>query len=772
MNRMRALPPNERGPNLPRKRRLVADPEDFWLPEVNAAGYAHSPNCVCNQESGLLEYWRILIQKKWTLLAFAAAGMLLAALFTKLQSPIYRARALLEIESLNEDFLNMRNVTPTAANENTQSPEYGIRTQLAVLQSEPVVERAIEKLNLEKRILAILQRPRLLAFPGSDAKPVPKHQAELLAHERLIITARNALRVRPQVNTRVLDLTFDSADPQIAADFANAIITAFTEVTLEYRWKSTQNTSEWLSRQLQDVKAKLERSQDELQRYARAENLTFLSETAATVDTAAEERLKQLQTQLSAAEAERIAKQSAYELATGAPAESLPEVLDNATLRDYSVQLTALRRQLADLSSAFTAQYPKVISLRAQISVLESALEKERQNIITRTRNEYNAALRREKLMEGDYSAVMGIKSAQAEKVSHYLLLKREVDTTRDLYDSMVQRVKEADLASAMRASDVHVIESAKPPQTPYKPVPLLNMAFGLLSGSFLGAGYVIQRARAYHGIQEPGDTTLELNVPELGVIPSTSVAAPQFRRLLGKSGGGRRRPELTTWQEAPSPIAEAFRLTLTSVLFSTSQGEVPPRVIALSSANPNEGKTTVISNLSIALASINRRVLLIDGDVRKRRLHRIFNVDNTRGLKEALEGDLTVSVQQTNIPNLFVLPSGRGGAKETLFFSSQFRQLLDRLVPEFDMVLIDTPPLLHVSDARLICHEADAVILVVAQHTARESVLHARQRLIDDGSRLLGSILNKWDPSTNVTAYRYGQYYRYKDYYQHESAN
>jgi capsular exopolysaccharide synthesis family protein len=520
---------------------------------------------------------------------------------------------------------------------------------------------------------------------------------------------------------------------------------------------------------LQDVKAKLEKSEDALQRYARASNLTFLSSLSGG-DTTSEERLKQLQLELSKAEADRVERQSKYEQATKAPADSLPEVVDNPTLRDYQVQLTNLRRQLADLSSSFTPNYPKVVSLRSQIAALETALEKERGNVIVRTRNEYESAVRREKLVNKDYGAVISLMSQQADKIDHYSLLKREVDTTRQLYDSMVQRVKEADLASAMKATDIHVIESARPPATPYKPVALLNMGFAFFSGLCLGVVVIVQRARSNTRIQEPGETVFELNVPELGVIPAAiRRKSLQFRRLQGDSVStlSRDRPELTTNWKSPSVLAESFRLTLASILLSSNDG-VRPRVIAFSSADAREGKTTVTSNLGIALARSNRRVLLIDGDLRKPRLHRVFEVDNAAGLYEALSGSSSLSVRETKIPNLSLLPSGKGIHGEMLFFTPQLHDLLQRFKTEFDMILIDTPPLLQVADARLICSQADGTILVVAQHTPRETAVLARQHLADDGSPVLGTILNKWDPKTSIRGYpNYPNYY--KSYYAEE---
>jgi succinoglycan biosynthesis transport protein ExoP len=698
--------------------------DEGWFTDFQVSG-SPRPGATPITSGGLLEYLQILNRRKWTLLIIAVASTIAANLITRMQAPVYRSRSLVEIESLNENFLNMRNLTPTSENQNSQSPEYNIRTQIEVLQSRPVVERALQKSNLEKRILAAGKKHSSAVtslFGKREVEPRSKEEAARLEHQTAMNIALNSLKVRPEPNSRILSISFDSTDATIAADFANSLTTAFTEVNLENRWRTTQNTSEWLSRQLQDVKVKLTQSQDELQKYAHAENLTFMSETSPTGDTTANERLKEMEAELSRAQSERVAKQSAYEQVNNAAIDSLPEI--------------------------------------------ETALEKDRARILARTRNEYDIALRREQLVNRNYAAVTNLVATQSEKVSHYMLLKHEFDATRQLYESLVQRVKEADLASAMKASDVHVIEFALPPQIPYRPVQMVNMAFGLLSGTFLGIVYVIQRARAYHGIQEPGDATLELNVPELGVIPATTLAASQYRRFLSNSASlGKKRAELTSWQRSPSMVAEAFRFTMASLLLPSKNGELP-KVIAFSSAHANEGKTTVVSNMAIALASIDRRVLLIDGDIRKRRLHKIFEVDNSRGLKEALEGGTTVSVQHTEIPNLWVLPSGQG-SNETLFFGSRLRELLDRLKTQFDMILIDTPPLLQISDARLICHDADAVVMVVAQHTLREVAIQAKQRLMDDGSNLIGTILNKWDPRTNVTGYGYGPYTQYKEYQQ-----
>jgi capsular exopolysaccharide synthesis family protein len=692
----------------------------------------------------------------------ALLGTLAAVFLTRAQTPMYRARTLLEIDGLNVDFLNMRQVNPTATTDPLQSPEYNIRTQMMVLESRPVLDRAIQKTGFEKELFDASEKGSSI-FGWWKGNASSKGD-DWSAHEQAMAVAEGGLKVRAEPNSRVIEIMFNSSDARLASEFANGVAAAFIDVSLERRWQASQDTREWLARQLADVKANLEKSEDALQQYATAPDLalTYISDK----DSTAEARLRELQIELLKVESERVARQSRYELAATAPQESLPEVVDDATLKEYQIQLSTLRRQLAELTAIYTAEHPKVAQVQAEMEALEGDLNKKRYEIVARIRNEYAAAVQREKILRASYAAQVQLVSRQAGKVAHYSVLKREAETNRQLYDSMLQRVREAGLASAMRASDIHVVESARPPSNPYTPNLPLNVSFGLLSGMCFGALLVIRRARSYRGIQDPGQMGIELNLPELGVIPAGDTGRSRIRGLLGNS-----RPEspleLRTWREWRSAMAESFRVTLTSILLGNGTSDL--HVIALSSANPGEGKTTVTSNLGIALARLNRRVLLIDGDMRKPRLHSVFQIDNRDGFSDALAGDTDIRPRETDIPNLFVFPSGRR-EDERLFSTASFRKLLDRMREEFDMILIDTPPLLHMPDARLIGHEADAVILVVAQHTDRDAVALAKQHLAEDGSSLLGTILNNWDPKSSSYGNRhYGDYY--KRYYSEEAS-
>lgn len=712
----------------------------------------------------LLEYWDILRRRKGTLVVIAFLGLVSSLLLTLPQTPLYQARASLEIQNVNENFLNMRNVSPTASEGVSSSPEFDLRTQVKILQSESVLERVTAKLDLDKKLSQEKNSGRLSAW--RKALGLPEFSSVLTREEVLRLVTRN-LKIRTEPNTRLVEILYDSTDPKLAADFVNSLTSEFIQRNLEARWKANQQTGEWLSHQMEDVRIKLEKSEDELQSYAHASGLLFTSEK----ENVTEEKLRQLQQELSKAQADRIAKQSKYELASTASPDSLPEVLDDATRKEYEVKLTDLRRQYAELSSSLTATHPTVKKVQAQVTTLESALGKERASVIERVRNEFKSATRRENLLAGTYASQARLMSEQATKVAHYNILKRQVDTSRQLYDSMLRSVQEAGMTSALSASNVRVVDSAKPPTRPYKPNFVLNSALGLLAGGFFGMVFIVMRERADRSIQAPGETALYLDLPELGVITSADVEAkrlfPYFSKGRGANrqelGNGDEQVELVT-SRGSSVLSDCFRSTLTSILCSGENGD-RPRVIALTSANPREGKTTVASNLALALSEIGWPVLLIDGDLRKGRLHEIFKVSNAWGLADLLAGKESPQggkwmVMQTSYPNLSLLPGGSMTSSiPALLHSPRTPQFLKSMREEFHTIIIDTPPMLHMPDARVLGRLADGVILVVrSAQTAREAAAAASQRLMDDGTRVLGTVLNEWDPrKASHLAYGYG---------------
>jgi len=729
--------------------------------------YMESPSMETAASPGydnLLDYWNILFRHRKTLLSFALVGLLGAMVISLVQTRIYRVRTSLEIQG--NSFLETKNSTDSAGSYAT--PESYMETQVKLLQSESLLEHVIDKLKLQDQ-------------PATGWRVLTWHRHP--KKEELIRKIERNLTVRTSGNSRLLEVLYESPDPKGAADFANTLVSQFIELTQEERWKSAESTAEWLTNHLNIMKTQLEQSEAQLQDYARTSGLTFTSEK----ENLAESQLKQIQDELSKAQADRIATQAKFEGAKSKPADSLPEILEDPTMREYRQRLTDLQRQYAELSATLTPEHYKVQRVQAQIDELKFQMLNERRNVLKRIGNEYQAALRREALLSKAHTEQQKVVADQSEKAIHYDTLKRDVDSNRRLYETMLQKVKEASLASAMRDSNVLVVDRARPPLLPYRPDLPMNAAIGLFSGVLLGFGFVLLQERIDRRISAPGDAQVYLDLPELGVIPVDELALPrQFSGALQQPRFTPARsteavsksylsdcPELATWKRKPSLVAECSRTILTSILLPSHNGETP-RVIVLTSPCPGDGKTTVACNLSIAIAEIGRKVLLIDGDLRRPRLHTVFGVGNDWGLSDVLWAGTHLEtvpivdlVRETEVSSLSLLPAGSRGntIPSNLFYSPRMLRLLTRLRKEFDMIMIDAPPMIHLADARVLGRLADGVILVVrAGETTTESALHARQRFAEDGTRVLGTVLNSWDPKSSPP-HGYGSYHDYRAY-------
>ncbi|MDQ6663870.1 MAG: exopolysaccharide transport family protein, partial [Acidobacteriota bacterium] len=585
---------------------------------------------------GINELLASLLRRGRTLLLFILAGVSMGILITIPQKPAYQARALIEIQSLNTNFLNRRDIEPNVEFGELLMDTY-IQTQLKLLQSESLAGRVVDRLQVPTWPDYQEHSRQTSALASNDDR-----------RQTAVETALKHLTVRVSGQTRLVEVLFEAGDPARASAFTNALIDEYIAGLLENRVHTARQTGDLLAGQLQDLKSEVERSETRLQDYALGSGLVFTSEK----DNVAEGRLRQLQASLAVAQDARTAEQSKYEIALQSPPDSLPDVLDSQTLRSYHVNLTDLRRQRADLSEVLTPTHYKVRQLDAQIAELQSASERERGNILSRIRNQYESAARRQRLLEDEYAGQLKTAATQAARAVRYDSLKREVDMRRLLYEATLQRVKEADVASAIRANNVRVVDPARAPRKPIRPNRTLNAAIGLLAGTFFGVGFVLFTERRQPHPQIPSDTRARLQMPELGTIPSACNADSQRQRATlppwfpgnghGPPANGPARPirnwlQVVTLVERDSALAESFRGALASLLFSANNG-VTPRVIVITSASAGEGKTTVTTNLGIALAATNRRVLLIDGNRRNPRLHDIFRVPGTWGFSDLLQ--------------------------------------------------------------------------------------------------------------------------------------
>ncbi len=724
----------------------------------------------------LVDYFRMFSRHRWLIAMFAAAGAVIALGICLTTRSVYRARTSLDIQNLNADFMNLREVAPTGQ-AGSASTEIYIQTEIKLLESDTLLSRTVRRMEKEARDVAGSQSgktsltnvKRLLHLPGSET---PTSEATLA------YTAKS-VTVKPLGLTRLVDVTCDSWDAKFAADFCNALTSEFQQQDREVRWNEAQKTSEWLTRQLADVREQLRASETKLQSAAETDGMLF-SQGSTSVG---EEKLRELQAELMKAQAERVTKQAQFEMSKSVSPDSLPIVLDDIQLRDYQAKLADLRTNLTNISPPLTDEHPKVQKLKAQIRELENTLTAKKTDVVARMENEFDAARHREALLSSAYTAQERKVAGELGRESQVSMLRREVESGQQLYTTLLQRVKEAGFVSAMQASTIRVVDAAATPAVPIIPRRVRTAVVGVILGTLVGLCFALFKDRTETILRSPGEAPRYLQIRELGVIPSARVGLSQAHirklmkpsavTLLGDKGTGDQVVDLATWKAHASLVAEAYRNTTYSIL-GESKGHERGRSYIITSPSPGEGKTTVTSNLGIALAQANRRVLVIDGDLRRPRLHKSMSIPNQLGLRDILRGTVdfgSVPVEEfchaSQVPNLYVLPSGSGSEESSgLLYSSRFKALLDRLTEEFDVVLMDTPPILHMADARIAAGVADGAILVLRSCTTdRRTAMTARDLFDHDGVRIVGTILNDFDPQKQGQANYYSSYYEYQNF-------
>jgi succinoglycan biosynthesis transport protein ExoP len=717
-------------------------------PDVYRGGQTEDPESI-----EPTEWLRSLRRHKWTVILAVLAAVLAGLGLTWVETPRYRSLASVEVQGVNENFLNLHEVDPTATGSNT-GDEY-VETQAEMLQEDALIEKVVKKLNLEDRPDF---QPKHSIFDGiigqfgsRNRRPGPERHAVDVARRNLSITTAR--------DSRIIQIAYTSTDATLAADFANTLARTFIEQSVEARRAAAQQIQEWLSPQLQDARNKITQSEGELENYTRSVGLQFTSGQ----ESLEEERLKSVQDELAKAQADRIAKQAAYETMHSS---NSPDTEQTPALQDYTAKLTDLRRQLADLESILQPESYKVVRIRAQIAQLESAVRTESKRISDHALEDFRAAERREETLAAAYSRQSAVVANLSGRVTHYDTLKHAVDANRQFYEAMQQRVNEARVASAIRQTNIRLVGPAEPAPNPYTPNLPLNLAVSLAAGLVLGVCAATFREQTNRRLRAPGEATSWLSLPELGAIPKAKLPSRASRKLLGGVEGDDQ-VERITWNSGFSEVSESFRSTVASIL-SADGREGSSRALAITSAVPGEGKTTVTSNLGIALAEIRYRVLLIDGDMRHPRLHKVFNVTNNWGLSDLLQDANNVSTvpleclaKKTDIPRLHLLPSGPcPEAIFALLCSERMRLLMERYRKEFDYIIIDTPPCLEFADSRILARYAEGAMLVVrAEYTDKQTAQAAARRLVSDGIPVMGTVLNDWDSASE------GGHYSYMDY-------
>jgi len=721
----------------------------------------------------LREYLHILLKRKWWIIVTFLSIFLLLAVYTFLRTPIFRTTATLQITQDNpgsqvsvDDKLSK--LTGSDSLEKFQ------QTQYRILQSQSLAHRVIQALNLKEH---------------ADFKSIPEknqEKSETEIENLMIERFLNNLEVTPVRNSFLAEVSYQSPDKDMTQKVVNAIADEYMYLSIDRRNESFALVRKWLDKQLQEMAAKVQEAQRKLYKFGQKTDIYTLEDK----DNVVVQKFIDLSSLLTKAQAEKMAKEAQFkqikEKGTNAPL-----IVNHSLLAQLRQQLVAQQAKVSALQKVFRNEHPDLMAERANLAELQSRLNTEVQRLQESVKADYEAAIRTEKLLNESFTNQKGQMAKLQDNLTDFQILKRDAQTNEQLYQALLARVKEANIAGTMVPSNVAVIDPGRLPDKPFRPKTKRNLVLAAILGLTLGIGLALLLEHLDDSIQSVDDLERACSLPSLGIIPVLSSNGRMGLSRQKKSGVletwcsipllqriGRRDAEggnvdLVVYNHPQSMVSEAFRHVYSSIMLSTS-GQ-PPRIIMVTSPNPGEGKTTIASNLALSYAMNDRRAVIIDCDLRKPRQHKVFHLDSQPGLSNYLTGSTTLEeiLRPTVSPKLKIITAGAKPPNPiNLVNSETFKELLVLLREQFDHIIIDTPPVLGFADARFVSALVDGVLLVIRHNITHKNAGRLAQKLLTPAP-ILGAVLNSVDYyGQPYGGYYYHYHYKYYSKYYDDQRN
>jgi capsular exopolysaccharide synthesis family protein len=733
-------------------------------------------------------YLRAIFRRRWIALAAFSIVFLTLAVNSLKTEPVYEARTQLLIEKDRQ----VGSVDQLFQAQDTYFEDDFYQTQYKVLQSRTLARRTIDTLglwtdprfggsptpvrtaadrppdgddSLRGRLKRLLDRARAMAgiepSPAVPARSVEVVPDETLAQSRVVDAFLAGLSITPVRNSRLVDVKYAWGDPIFAAKAANAVSNAYIEQNLELRFLSTKETAEWLAQQLEEQRRKVDASEAALQLY-RENNDAIAVEDRQNIVV---QRLADLNAVVTKAKTERIEKEAIYNQIVALRNDpqgfdTFPAVLSNDYIQKLKLEVSDLQGQRAQLSQKYGERHPMMLNVQAAIQNAETKLQAETGKVVDSVRNDFMAAKAREtslvQALEAQKSEALGMN----RKGIQYAVLERDALSNRQIFESLLQRTKETGISGERRLSNLRIVDPAEVPRGPIFPNTERDLLVALLSGLATALALVFFFEYMDSRIRTPEEIKTQLGLPFLGMVPTIAPKELNGMPLLNNG--------------VPAGFSEALRSVRTNILFSSA--EEGAKSLVVTSTGPSEGKTLIACNLAIALAQADQRVILIDADMRRPRVHKLFDQVQEPGLSNLIVGSSQprdVLVKHA-VPNLWLMMAGHIPPNPAeLLGSGRFRHLVKKLKEQFDWIVIDSPPVMAVTDASVLAHDATGVVFVVgADMTSRANASAALEQLDSTRARFVGAILNKVNLRRH--GYYYSPYYRrdYASYYTSASSN
>ena len=717
-----------------------------------------------DDEIDLKELFSVILRRKGTILLITLLTFIAALVITLMMKPIYRASTTLQV---SPEFTKVLNYDVDADGGSTNSRDF-YSTQFEILKSRSLAKRTMEGMGLE----SVLEGEQLtkqfftetidglksLFFSSKQHEPSlidddftqAKSESNLgkaPLENRLI----DMLTVSPVKNSEIVKLSFDSTDPQLAANVVNSFAANYIELNLERRVNAASFAKEFLGKQLEDVKSRLEESQVNLNNYAKEKELFKTGDENSSSLTS--QKINQLSVALGEAQTRRIEAQSRYQ--QGSLVEGAAKILESNTVESLKSNLIGLQTKYQEQLQIYKPSYPLMVQLQRQMKKLTDEIDLETRSILDTTEGSLRATYLGAKENEERLRAELEIQKNNLvivrDKDIGYNTLLREVETNRSSYEGLLTRLKEVSVAGGIESNNISVLDPAVVPYAKHKPNTRLNLALGLVLGLFLGTVVAFLLEFLDDRVKTTDELERLLGLPLLGMTPSVKGDDPIVHALM-------------TRDQPTSAMAESFRSLRTNLLFASKEGT--PKVLTLTSAMPSEGKSSSCMNLATAFAQSNARVLVIDADLRKPTAHKRLKLDNSLGLSNFLTYQASIKdvIQETLIPGVSAVTAGPLSPNPSELLSSERLQELFDLAPDtFDIIIIDAPPIMGLADALVLANRASATVMVTAfAQSKKRQIQDAHRRLKQSHANIIGVLFTKVKTGGSYGGYNYEYEYYY----------
>jgi polysaccharide biosynthesis transport protein len=703
------------------------------------------------REPHLLDYIIILRKHQWLILTFLLTVVTVVTIASFKMKPVYLAAARVEVDKESQ---NMSPFPDSNSYDEFMDMENYLETQTKILQSETLALQTIKSLDLA----------RYPEFGGGPSTTAWAHNGPAPQRPAILGAFLGRLTVKRVANSRLIEVTFEAEDPQLAAQIVNTHLQNFVEQNFRSKYDATIQASNWLSSELEGLRIKVEKSENARIAYQRA-NQTWQIDEKQDITTS---KMADLSKAVTEAQTDVAQKEAMYRMAVSGNVDALPTAHGSEVLTELLKRKSDADEQYAEALNQYGPNFPKVLRLAAQQKELDENLARARKTLIESVQQEFNTARSHVELLQETLDKQRAEANDQAEKLIQYHILQHDAESDRLLYDGLLQKLKEATITVGLRSTNIRVVDPALAPGGPSRPQKARNILLAFLIGLVGGVGLALFREYLDNTVKSPDDIEALTGLPSLAVVPAMPGLNAQQGRLSRRTGGGGSpgRIELLSYAQPKSQISEAFRALRTSLLLS--QAEHPPQVILVTSALPREGKTTAAVNLAVTLAQLGDRTLLMDSDLRKPGIRRALNLTLGKdvGLSSYLAGVSSLdeaTIQHPTITNLSALTTGPvPPSPADLLSSHRMREAIAELRRRFKFIVIDSPPVMAATDAVILSALTDGVLLVVRSgETPKEAFTRTRDLLAAVKCRLLGVVLNAVDSSAPDYYYSY-RYYPY----------